>query len=186
VNPLVRLFAASALLAAAPAFASSWAVVPAQSSLGFAAKWNGDDVQGSFPKFTASILFDPAKLADARVDAVIDLASATTTDKTVNGSLPGSDWFDVKKAPTARFQAANFTQVKPGQYVAKGTLTMRGVSVPVTLPFTLAITGNTAVMTGQTSLDRRSFKIGMDSDASGAWVAFPVPVKVKITAIRKP
>jgi polyisoprenoid-binding protein YceI len=175
-----------ALALSVPAAASSWAVVPAQSSLGFGAKWNGADVDGRFPKFTASIVFDPAKLADARVDAIIDLSAATTNDKTVNGSLPGSDWFDVKKAPTARFQAASFTQVKPGQYVAKGTLTMRGLSIPVSLPFTLAINGNTAVMTGQTVLDRRSFKIGMESDAEGAWVGFPVPVKVKITAIRKP
>jgi polyisoprenoid-binding protein YceI len=174
------------LLLAAPASATDWVVVPAQSSLGFSATWNGDKVEGRFPKFTAAIRFDPAKLAEARVDATIDLAAATTGDKTVNGSLPGSDWFDVKKSPTARFQAAAFTQVKPGQYVARGTLTMRGVSVPVTLPFTLAITGKTAVMTGQTMFDRRSFKIGMESDAEGAWVAFPVPVKVKITATAKP
>jgi polyisoprenoid-binding protein YceI len=176
----------AAFVLAAPAAANNWAVVPAQSSLTFSSKWNGADIEGRFPKFTAAITFDPAKLAEARVDAVIDLSAATTSDKTVNGSLPGSDWFDVKKAPTARFQAASFTQVKPGQYVAKGTLTMRGLSVPVSLPFTLAFNGNTAVMTGQTVVDRRSFKIGMDSDAEGAWVGFPVPVKVKITAIRKP
>lgn len=176
----------AALAIAAPASASNWAVVPAQSSLTFSAKWNGADIEGRFPKFTAAIAFDPAKLAEARVDAVIDLSAATTADKQVNGSLPGSDWFDVKKAPTARFQATSFTQVKPGQYLAKGTLTMRGLSVPVSLPFTLAINGNTAVMAGQTVLDRRSFKIGMESDAEGAWVGFPVPVKVKITAVRKP
>lgn len=176
----------AALAAATPAAAATWAVVPAQSSLTFASKWNGADVEGRFPKFTAAITFDPAKLSEARVEAVIDLSAATTNDKTVNGSLPGSDWFDVKKAPTARFQAASFTQVKPGQYLAKGTLTMRGLSVPVSLPFTLAINGNTAVMTGQTVLDRRSFKIGLESDAEGAWVGFPVPVKVKITAVRKP
>lgn len=184
MNRLVPMLAALAI--AAPASAANWAVVPAQSSLTFASKWNGADIEGRFPKFTAAISFDPAKPADARVDAVIDLSAATTNDKTVNGSLPGSDWFDVKKASTARFQAAGFTQVKPGQYLAKGTLTMRGLSVPVSLPFTLAITGNTAVMTGQTVLDRRSFKIGMDSDAEGAWVGFPVPVKVKITAVKKP
>lgn len=184
MNRLLPLVAA--LVVAAPASAANWAVVPAQSSLTFASKWNGADIEGRFPKFTAAISFDPAKPAEARVDAVIDLSAATTNDKTVNGSLPGSDWFDVKKAPTARFQAAGFTQVKPGQYLAKGTLTMRGLSVPVSLPFTLAINGNTAVMTGQTVLDRRSFKIGMDSDAEGAWVGFPVPVKVKITAVKKP
>ncbi len=181
-----QLLLLAAVLLAGPAAASAWAIVPAQSSLTFSSKWNGADIEGRFPRFSAAISFDPAKPADARVDAVIDLSAATTTDRTVNGSLPGSDWFDVKKAPTARFQAAGFTQVKPGQYVARGTVTMRGLSVPVTLPFMLAINGNTAVMTGQTVLDRRSFRIGMDSDAQGAWVGFPVPVKVKITAVRKP
>ncbi|MGL6042962.1 MAG: YceI family protein [Sandaracinobacteroides sp.] len=182
----MRRLIAPLLLLAAPAAATEWAVVPAQSSLGFSAEWNGQKVEGRFPKFQAAIRFDPTKLADARVDAVIDLASATTADKTVNGSLPGSDWFDVKKSPTARFQSASFTQTKPGQYVARGTLTLRGVSVPVVLPFTLAITGKTAVMTGQTQFDRRAFKIGMDSDAEGAWVGFPIPVKVRITATAKP
>jgi cytochrome b561 len=184
---MMRLLVAGLLVAVAfPVAASEWTVVPAQSSLTFGAKWNGEDIEGRFPKFSAAIRFDPAKLAEARVDAVIDLSAATTSDRTVNGSLPGSDWFDVQKSPTARFQASSFTQTKPGHYVARGTLTMRGVSVPATLPFTLAITGNTAVMTGQTSLDRRAFKIGMESDASGAWVAFPVPIRVRITATRRP
>jgi len=179
---MIRL--ALLLLVATPAFASQWAVVPGQSSIGFTASWNGDTVTGRFPKFAATIRFDPAKLADAKVDAVIDLAAATTDNKTANGSLPGDDWFAVKTAPTARFTSTAITQTRPGSYVAKGTLTMRGVTVPVTLPFTLAITGDTAVMTGETKLDRRAFKIGMDSDASGSWVAFPVPVKVRITAAR--
>lgn len=174
------------LLVAAPAAASDWLVVPAQSGIAFSPGWNGEAVEGRFPKFSAAIRFDPAKLAQARVDVSIDLAAATTNDKTVNASLPGADWFDVKKHPVARFQSTSITQVKPGQYLAKGTLSLRGVSVPVSLPFTLSIQGNTAVMTGQTSLDRRSFRIGMESDAPGAWVAFPVPVKIRITATRKP
>lgn len=181
---MVRL--AALILLAAPASASQWTVVPAQSSLTFESVWNGDTIVGRFPKFNASIRFDPAKLADAKVDAVIDLTAATTGDKTANGSLPGDDWFAVKKAPTARFTSTSITQTKPGHYVAKGTLAMRGFVAPVTLPFTLAITGDTAVMAGETRLDRRSFKIGMDSDASGSWVAFPVSVKVKIVAKRAP
>ena len=178
------LRAALLLLAAAPAAASQWAVVPAQSSLGFSAEWNGQAVAGRFPKFTASIRFDPAKLAEARVDATIDLASATTADRTANGSLPGADWFNVKASPTARFQSSSITQVKPGQYLAKGTLTLRGVSVPVSLPFTLSIQGDTAIMSGQAVLDRRSFRIGQESDPSGTQVGFKVPVKVNIRASR--
>lgn len=176
--------AALLLFLAAPAAASSWAMVPGQSSLGFTADWNGAKVEGRFPKYNAAIRFDPAKPAEARVDAIIDLAAATTNDKTVNASLPGTDWFDVKKFPTARFIAAGFTQVKPGHYVTKGTLSMRGVQVPVTLPFTLAIKGNSAVMAGDVILDRRTLRIGLESDATATWVGFRVPVRVRLTATR--
>jgi cytochrome b561 len=174
------------LLAAAPVAASNWAVLPAQSSILFTPVWNGEAVEGRFPKFTADIRLDPARLADARVDVVMDLSAATTGNRTVNGSLPGPDWFDVKSNPVARFQSSSISLIKPGRYLAKGMLGLRGVSMPVSLPFTLAIRGNTAVMTGQTVLDRRHFRIGMESDSQGAWVAFPVPIRIHLTATRKP
>lgn len=181
----LALIAPIVLAAAAPVAAQQWVPVPAQSSISFSPEWNGAKVDGRFPRFSANIRFDPAKLAEARVDATIDLAAATTPDKTVNGSLPGSDWFDVKKSPTARVQLTSFTAAgKPGAYVGKGTLTMRGLTLPITLPFTLVINGNTATMAGGTVLDRRAFKIGMDSDPGATWVGFKVPVAVKIVAIK--
>ena len=187
-RPLIHRSAlplAALLLSAAPAAASQWAAVPSQSSIGFQSVWNGDTVSGRFPKFAARIRFDPAKVAEAAVDATIDLAAATTDNKTANGSLSGDDWFAVKSGQTARFVTTSISQTKPGSYVARGTLTLRGVNVPVILPFTLAITGDTAVMSGETRLDRRAFRIGMDSDASGSWVAFPVPIKIRIVAKRQ-
>lgn len=180
----VRLVPVALCLAAAPVAASQWAIVPAQSSIGFTAEWNGQTVTGRLPKFAASIRFDPNRLADARVDGVIDLSAATTNDRTVNASLPGPDWFDVKANPNARLQLLQFSQAKPGHYVARGTLTLRGVAVPVALPFTLAINGDTATMTGEAVLDRRPFRIGMESDATASWVGFRVPVTVRIVANR--
>ncbi len=182
---MIRAAILAVAMTAAPAMASQWVVVPAKSAIGFSPDFNGKPIDGRFQKFSAAIRFDPAKLAEARVDATIDLASATTSDKSVNASLPSADWFDVKKSATARFTSTSILQVKPGQYLAKGTLALRGVAVPVALPFTLTITGDTAVMQGQANLDRRSFKIGMESDGSGSWVGYNVPITVRITATRQ-
>jgi polyisoprenoid-binding protein YceI len=178
------LLAAMAAVAASPASAATWQMLPAQSSIGFAADWNGATVQGRFQRFATAIDFDPAQPAAAKITAVIDLASASSADTTVNGALPGDDWFAVKKLRQARFVAGSVQMLRPGAYLARGTLTLRGVSVPVDLPFTLAIAGDTATMAGTVKLDRRAFRIGMESDAAGTWVAFAVPVSIRIVARR--
>lgn len=178
------LLLAAALASAAPALAARWQVVPAQSSVGFTADWNGQKISGRFQRFTAAIVFDPNKPEAAKVSAVIDLSSVATPDRTVNGSLPGEDWFAFAKGPAAaRFTATRIVRGKaPNSYVASGTLALRGRNVPVTLPFTLTVAGGTATMAGTATLDRRAFGIGVQSDASGNWVAFPVPVTIRLVA----
>jgi polyisoprenoid-binding protein YceI len=142
-------------------------------------------VEGRFPKFDARIRFDPARLAEASIAVDVDLAAATTSDRTVNSSLPQADWFDVRRASTARFVSTDVRSTGPGRYVATGTLTLRGRSVPVSLPFTLAIEGHVATVQGETRLDRRAFGIGAESDPRGQWVGFAVPVRVRLEARRQ-
>lgn len=181
----MRALAALALLVAtAPAAAMPWTVVPAQSRVGFTATWLGNPVTGTFRSWSAAIDFDPAAPAKAKIAVTIDLASAVTGDKTVDGSLPGDDWFAVKAGRTARFVANRVVAAGPGRYVATGALTIRGYPVPVTLPFALARSGDTATVTGQLTVDRRAWKIGIESDATAEYVAFAVPVTVRVVAKR--
>jgi len=185
----VKRAAALVLLALLPATsqvnAAVWTVAPATSSIGFTATWLGKPVNGVFKRWSAVIDFDPAKLAAAKVNVSIDLGSAVSGDKTVDGTLPEADWFAVKTSPTARFASTRIDKTATG-YVAHGTLTIRGKVVPVDLPFTLAITGDIATMAGSAKLDRRSWGIGAESDATAEYVAFAVPVTIKLSARRKP
>ncbi len=188
VAPDVSRACVAALLIAAsasPALASSWTVVPAQSRIGFTATWLGKPVVGAFGKWTARIDFDPAAPATAKLDVAVDLASAKTGDDTVDGALPGDDWFAVKAGPQARFVSTKIAAAGPGKYVATGTLTLRGRAVPVTLPFDLAVAGDTATMTGRAQLDRRAWKLGLESDATAQYVAFAVPLSVRVVAHRR-
>lgn len=178
--------AALLLLASTPAVAVPWTVVPTQSRVGFTATWLGKPVVGTFRSWSAAIDFDPAAPAKAKIAVTIDLASAATGDKTVDGSLPGDDWFAVNAGRSARFVANKVVAAGPGRYVATGSLTIRGYPVPVTLPFTLVQSGGTATATGQLTVDRRAWKIGLESDASAEYVAFAVPVAVRIVAKRAP
>lgn len=170
------------LAVAAPAAAARWSVVPAQSRIAFTANWLGKPVEGVFRSWTAVIDFDPAAPAKANIAVTIDLASAATGDETVDGSLPGNDWFAVASGKTARFVSTKVVAAGAGRYVATGTLTIRGKAVPVSLPFALAVAGDTATMTGQVQLDRRAWKLGLESDATAEYVAFAVPLAIKVVA----
>ena len=71
-----------------------------------------------------------------------------------------------------------------GRYQAVGDLTIRGVSHPAVLPFTLAITGDTARMNGQLALNRGAFGIGQGKWATADTVDTQVAVTVALTAHR--
>lgn len=177
--------AALLLLAAAPASAANWTVDPARSRLGFTATWLGKPVEGTFKTWNARIAFDPAAPAAASIDVDIDLGSAVTGDRTVDGALPDSDWFAVKNGARARFVATGVRKTSTG-WLAAGTLTLKGRPVPVELPFTMAIAGDSATVRGTARVDRRSWQIGLASDATAEYVAFPVTIRLALVAKRAP
>jgi len=93
----------------------------------------------------------------------------------------GADFLDTAAHPQARFQAEILPRGEA--WVARGTLTLRGVTVPVELPFTLTLTGERAQMQGRTTLDRRDFGIAARYPDE-ATVGFAVTVAVDLTARR--
>ena len=70
-------------------------------------------------------------------------------------------------------------------FVADGTLDLRGVKKPVSLPFGLKIDGDTATARGVTTLDRTAFGVGQGEWASTDQIGGKVKVSFTITAKRK-
>lgn len=181
---------AAAPEAAAPASADTvtrWAVRPAESTLGFTATVNGRPAEGGFASWSADIAFDPEDLDASSIDVAIDLTSATIDSSTVsNAQLTGSDGFDSKNVATARFAADTIRHADDGAgYVADGTLTLRGISQPVALPFTVTIENDVARAAGHVTIDRTAYDVGTNLDAQGGTVAKMVTVTLDIVADRK-
>jgi polyisoprenoid-binding protein YceI len=155
---------------------SNWVVDHAQSKLGFATIANGEDFEGVFGKWDAAIDFDPANLAGSQAVVAIETGSVTSDDPAADESLTSGDWFGSDLVPQAHFKTTSITAAGDGSYVANGEVTIRGVSKPAALPFTLAIEGDTATMHGSTVLDRGDFKFGV-----GSWQDKSVDYKVTVT-----
>jgi cytochrome b561/polyisoprenoid-binding protein YceI len=176
--------AAVAAAEATPLEPSHWAVQPG-GTLAFQASWSGTPIDGAFKSWNADILFDPDALDRSKVTVSIDIASAATGDAQRDSSLPTADWFDAAAHPKATFTASRFRKTGTDRYVADGRLTLRGVSRPLSLPFTLKIDGDTARASGTATLDRTAFGVGQGSWAATDQIAGAVKVSFKLTAKRK-
>jgi polyisoprenoid-binding protein YceI len=160
-----------------------WRVGPG-STLGFTTAWSGAPIQGRFDKWRAGIVFSPELLDQSKVTATIDLASVNTGDKQRDETLPSGDWFDAAAHPQAEFRANRFEKTGEGRYVAHGTLSLKGVTKPLDLPFRLKIDGQRAEMSGTASLDRTVFGIGQGEFAATDQIPAKVTVRVELHAIR--
>jgi polyisoprenoid-binding protein YceI len=148
------------LAVAAPCIASAADyTVQSGSKLGFTSSFQGSSFDGQFDKWTAAISYDAAKLASSKFDVTVDLSSAKTGDSDRDSALPGPDFFDVTKYPQAHFVTTGFRQ-QGGQVIADGTLSLHGVSKPVSLNVTFKPQGSGATLDVSGSLNRLDFGVG--------------------------
>ncbi|HEX7761209.1 MAG TPA: YceI family protein [Caulobacteraceae bacterium] len=181
---IAATLAAPVLAMAAPA--PVWTVDKTVSKLGFNSSFSGDAFSGAFRRWDAAIRFDPKNLAGSSVTATIEAGSAATGDKDRDQALPGPEFFAAAKFPRASFTAANFKELGGGHYQAVGQLTIRGVAKPLTLPFTLAITGKQARMTAAVAVNRLAFGVGQGEWQATSVIPAAINVTVDLTARRAP
>lgn len=113
-------------------------VDPGHSHVGFTVRFLGvTKVEGRFTDYSATILYDEKDPAGASITAVIKTASINTDNEARDADLRSSNFFDVEKHPTMVFQSQRVEKTDTGLRVT-GTLTLRGVSREITLPFTHA------------------------------------------------
>ena len=161
------------------AVASDWTVTDGTLEIGV--QQMGQSVSGSFADWTAAIRFDETPADGRHGDVTVTIATDSVTLGSVTAQARTAEFFDTAAFPTAVF-AATILPADTG-YLAEGTLTLRGVSVPVALPFAMTVADGIATMEGSTTLDRRDFGIG-PSYPDEQSVGFPVTVTVRLTAER--
>lgn len=169
---------------AAPAAGAEWRVDRAKSHLGFTAQWSNEPFSGEFKHWEAEIEFDPADLAHSHAAVTVDLASAKSDEDQFDQGLKGAMGFEVSKFPEAKFVTTGIAAKGGNRYVAKGTLSLRGIERPVTLPFSLTISGDSAHMTGKAVVMRTDFGVGQGLWAAPDPVAHEVTVTVDLTATK--
>ena len=148
-------------------------------------------VNGRFKNFAGTIHFDDKDVTKSAVDFSAKVESIDTGVEGRDKHLRTADFFEVEKYPDMTFKTTRVER-KGKSYVLYGDLTLKGVTKPVTLPFTLtgAIKdgrGNTRIgISAHAKIDRRDFGItwGHALPGGGFDVAHDVMIDLQLEAVQ--
>ena len=179
--PCAVLSLALAALASLPVLAlAQQKLLPAQSEISFTSRQMGVLVDGRFPRFDAQLAFDPKKPEAAKIAFTVDLDSVSVGDAETVREVRKPGWFDTAKFPKASFASGAVKALGGGRFEVAGTLTIKGVARPVTVPVALAQSAGNTTATGSFVIKRLDFRIGDGDWSDVSLVANEVTVKLKL------
>ena len=138
---------------------------------------------GVFEKWDTTITFKSADVATGVLDIKIQAETVKTGSGMKDGKLKSKDFFDVRDNPLITFHSDKIVQTGPTTFDMPGTFTIRGVSRPETLTFTLSGKGTGAgEIKGTMAFDRKDY--GMNKGIPFVTIADRVEVTVNLKGKR--
>jgi polyisoprenoid-binding protein YceI len=144
------------------------------SEVSFTGEHVGMQFKGVFKEWSAELVLPPAE--SPKITAIFKVKSAKTGDSTYDGTLPEGDWFDVKNHPEGKFESTEILS-KGSDYAVKGSLTLRGVSAPVSFVLVRVADKLNATF----DIDRLAYKIGIESDPDAEWVSRNIQMRLSLS-----
>jgi polyisoprenoid-binding protein YceI len=188
MKKMFLLFAAILATSSLALAADTYAIDGAHSSANFTVKHMGiSTVHGRFTDVSGAVLFDEKSPQKSSVSAVIKSASVTTDNATRDKHLNSPDFFDTATFPEIKFQSTGIRKVGGDKYVAAGKLTIRDVTKPVEIPFTLAQgkgpKGEPRIgVEGSLTISRIDYKVAYDP--TGLAVSKNINIELSIEAAK--
>ncbi len=137
MRKILGLLLAVIAIAGSALAADEYKIDPNHSSVNFSVTHlMVSTVNGRFTTFEGKILYDGKDVTKSSVNVDIKTASVNTDNTSRDNDLRSAGFFDAEKFPDITFQSKS-VEKKGNDYVAHGTLTIKGVAKDVDLPFEL-------------------------------------------------
>jgi polyisoprenoid-binding protein YceI len=150
-------------------------------------------VRGAFNDFTGTFVIDAGEPAKSSATITIKAASIDTRNEQRDGHLRSNDFFSMDEYPEITFVSTEVSRTGDDSFDLSGDLTVRGVTKPVTIPFTFegAATdpfGNfRAGFEGSVVINRKDWGVNWNApmEAGGVLVSDKVTLEFEISAVRE-
>lgn len=186
-----KLIAAKTI--AAPIPAGTYNLDPAHTMIGFSIRhleinW----VEGRFKDFTGAINYNADDVTKSSVEFAAKIESIDTGVEARDKHLRTADFFDAAKFPEMTFKSKSVERGGKDGFVVNGDLTIKNVTKPVSLPFSLTNAikdpwGNTRFgVEAHAKIDRRDFGInyGNELPGGGLDVGNQVTINLLLEAVK--
>ena len=174
--------------------ATTYKIDPAHSSAQFTVRHMMiTNVRGSFKKVEGTIVLDRENPAGSSVEATIDATTLNTNDDQRDAHVRSADFLDVEKFPTITFRSTKVTAAGNGDWKVDGTLTIHGVSKPVTLEVEAPTQeskdpyGNLRIgASAATKIKRSEFGLNFNAvlETGGVMLGDELKIQLDVSAIR--
>lgn len=142
-------------------------------------------MDGRFGQLRATELsFDPASPQDAKVVIEVALSSVDAGYAEANTELSKDEWLAMSAHPLATFKSTKVEALDDARYQVTGDLTIKGVTRPITAPFTFKEDGDAGVFEGSFTFQRADFGVG-----EGQWKDFSIvanDVRIAFRMVARP
>ncbi|MEJ2384751.1 MAG: YceI family protein [Xanthomonadales bacterium] len=177
IGALLMILAASAPLAGT---ASPESIVSEKGEVRFTARYEGQPLDGVFRRFRVEMPVEPATGEPGGLRVVIATGSADMNDADVNQELRTTIFFDADRFPDAVFTSDTISRAPDGTYSAAGAIEVKGATYPLSVPFRLRDTGGARELTGEVSVSRLAWRIGLGEWAQTDLIADEVVVRFRV------
>jgi polyisoprenoid-binding protein YceI len=155
------------------AVAEPWCSTSA-SAFSFETTFEGERLPGEFRRFDVRFNSRPDNPQAATLNVSVDLLAADMGDPDMNAVLADPAWFHSERFAEAIFSSDTMIVRAPGEFVATGTLELKGNAKPVSVPFTWEQSEELARLRGATTLQRTDFDVGTGEWSSGDSIGLEV------------
>jgi polyisoprenoid-binding protein YceI len=141
-------------------------------------------IEGTFDKWDATITMTSPDVESGVLDIKIQAASVNTGSGMKDGKLKSKNFFDVEHNPLISFHSTKIVQTSPDTFDYVGDFTIRGVTKPEKLTFTLSGQrgSGSGEIKGTMAFDRKDY--GMNKGIPLVKIADRVEVIVNLNGKR--
>ena len=166
---------------------------PAHTRIGFVARHAMvTKVRGAFNEFEGTATLDGANPADSSAQVTISTASIDTRNAQRDGHLRSNDFLAMDEYPQITFVSTGARQVDDSTFELTGDLTIKGVTNPITIPFSFEGAakdpfGNLRVgFEGAVTINRKDYGITWNAalETGGVLVSDKVTLEFEISAVK--